>query len=225
MSIIFEERPSDSPYIDTVMRGWTVGNGSQIRPSEVHWHLVFSRYHGRVHPLVVGPWADSGVVSYTEGAQLLWVRFKLGAFMPHLPTRKIRDKETLLPTAGGQSFWLHGSTWQYPDYENVETFVERLAREEALRRDPVVEGALRGRNPEMSPRTLRHRFSQATGLSQGHIYQFERAQRAEELLRQGVPIVEAVFEAGYYDQAHLTRSLKRFIGHTPAQVARLGEPE
>ena len=30
----------------------------------------------------------------------------------------------------------------------------------------------------------------------------------------------AAHQAGYYDQAHLTRSLKRWIGQTPARVGR-----
>jgi AraC-like DNA-binding protein len=29
-----------------------------------------------------------------------------------------------------------------------------------------------------------------------------------------------VHQAGYYDQAHLTRSLKRLIGQTPARIQR-----
>jgi AraC-like DNA-binding protein len=35
-----------------------------------------------------------------------------------------------------------------------------------------------------------------------------------------VGILDAVHEAGYFDQAHLTRSLKRLIGQTPGQIAR-----
>ena len=31
---------------------------------------------------------------------------------------------------------------------------------------------------------------------------------------------DVAYEAGYYDQAHLTRSLQRFIGQTPAGIAR-----
>jgi methylphosphotriester-DNA--protein-cysteine methyltransferase len=57
-------------------------------------------------------------------------------------------------------------------------------------------------------------------LTQLHIYQAERARRAEALLRQGVSILDTVFEAGYYDQPHLTRSLKQFIGHTPGQIVQ-----
>lgn len=184
--------------------------------------MVLLRLYGKAQLLVVGPWTSSGVITYTAGAELLWIQFKLGAFMPHLPVRDYRDVETILPGAASQSFWLKGSAWQYPDYENVETFVSRLAREEVLVRDPVVDTALRGHpQEEISSRTVRHRFLQATGVTQGQIRQMKRAQQALVLLEQGVPILDAVFEAGYFDQPHLTRSLKRFTGYTPAQITHL----
>jgi hypothetical protein len=41
-------------------------------------------------------------------------------------------------------------------------------------------------------------------------------------LRAGTAIADVVFGAGYYDQPHLTRSLRQLIGHTPAEVARGG---
>jgi methylphosphotriester-DNA--protein-cysteine methyltransferase len=128
------------------------------------------------------------------------------------------DSQTVLPEAAGrEAFWLHGSAWQFPDFENVETFVDRLAREGTLVYDPLVEAALNDQPQQVSSRTLRHRFLRATGLSRDHIRQFERARRAASLLGQGLPILDTVYEAGYFDQPHLTRELKRFIGKTPAQ--------
>ena len=69
----------------------------------------------------------------------------------------------------------------------------------------------RGRRPqqELSPRTLRHYFLRATGLTQDAVLQVERANRAMVLLRQGVPIPDVVHQEGYFDQSHMTRSLKR----------------
>jgi hypothetical protein len=224
MSILYEERTSDSPFIETIMRGRTMSGGSQIRPSEVHWHMVFARYQGRVHPVFVGPWTTAGVVSYTEGAEVLWIKFRLGAFMPHLPPRDFLDVETTLPGAASDTFWLNGSAWQFPDYNNAETFIDRLVHEEVLVHDPVVQAILQGQPPKMAPRTVRHRFLRATGLTQLHIFQAERAQRAEALLEQGGSILDTVYEAGYSDQPHLTRSLKKFIGHTPGQIVRMNEP-
>jgi len=123
MSIIYEERLSDSPYVETITQGRTASDGSTIRPAEISWHMVFVRVKGRAHPLVVGPLTTAGVASWGEGAEILWIKFKLGVFMPHLSTRTLLDMETRLPGAASNSFWLKGSAWQFPDYENVETFV------------------------------------------------------------------------------------------------------
>lgn len=217
MSIIYKERLSDSPYIDTIMQGQTVSEGSTIRPAESGWHMVFVRHNRDRQPLIVGPWTTSGVASWGEGSEILWIRFKLGVFMPHLPPKKFLDTEIALPDASSKSFWLNSSSWQYPNYENVETFIERLVREEVLVQDPIISAALQDQLPEMSLRTVRHRFRQATGLTQSHIHQLKRAQQAAERLQQGVPILDAVYETGYFDQPHLTRSLKQYIGKTPKQ--------
>jgi hypothetical protein len=224
MSIIFEERSSDSLYIDRVTHGWTTGVGSVIRPSEFHWHMVFTRHQGCLYPIFVGPLTTAGVVSYTEGAEILWVTFSLGAFMPHLPPRDYLNTETILPGAASQSFWLKSSVWQLPDYDTVEPFVDRLVREGVLVYDPVVSAVLHGRPQAIASRTLRYRFLRATGLTQLHIYQAERAQRAEALLQQGVSIIDAVYELGYFDQPHMTRALKQFVGRTPGKIIQTSVP-
>jgi hypothetical protein len=225
MSLIVEARPSDSPYIEAVMRGWTLGDGSSIRPAEVNWHMVFVKHSGGTRALAVGPWTTSGQAAWGKGAEILWIKFKLGAFLPHLPTKKYRDGEISLPdAASSRRFWLKSAAHEVPDFENVETFIERLARDEELVRDPVVHAALEDQLPEMSPRTVRHRFLQATGLTQNYIRQFERARLAEALLRQGTPILDTVFQSGYFDQPHLTRALRQFLGYTPAQILAEREP-
>lgn len=225
MSLIFEERQSDSPYVETVTQGYTAVSGSTIRPAESHWHMVFVKVNGRTHSLAVGPWTTSGVASWGEGAEILWVQFSLGTFMPHRPTRKLLNAEMNLPSACHNAFWLHSSTWQLPNFDNVETFVNWLVREELLVSDSVVNTVLQDRKPDVSSRTVRHRFLQATGLSHNYIRQMKRAQEATALLEQGVPILDVVYELGYYDQPHLTRSLKQFIGYTPGQVASINPPE
>ena len=226
MSLFYEERLSDSPYIETITHGWTVSDGSTIRPGEIHWHIVLTKHSGQTYPIVVGPWTTAGEASWGAGAEILWIKFKLGTFMPHLPTRNFLDREIVMPEAACQSFWLNSSIWQFPDFENVDTFVDWLVRDEVLVRDPVVTAALQDQlQPESVPaRTLRHRFVHATGVTQSHIRQMKRAQQAAALLEKGASILDTVFEAGYFDQPHLTRSLKQFIGYTPAQIIRMNDP-
>src|SRR2546423_1905696 len=114
MTIIHEARSSDSPYVETIIRGWTTSNGCQIRPAESHWHMVFVNLKGRMHPIVVGALPTSGLATYGEGAELLWIKFKLGTFMPHLPVRNYLNVETFLPRASRHSFWLNSTAWEYP---------------------------------------------------------------------------------------------------------------
>jgi AraC-like DNA-binding protein len=216
MTIISEQRYSDSPYIESIARGWTVSEGSS---------MVFVSHPGGVRPLIVGPHTSSGMAFWGEGAEILWIKLKLGTFMPHLPARDYVDSEQALPEEPGKRFWFKGAVRPFPEYENVEAFIERLVREDDLLHDPLVSAALQEEPHESSARTMRHRFLRATGQTQKHIRQYERAQRAATLLREGVPILDTVFAAGYFDQPHLTRSLKRFLGYTPAQIIRDSQPE
>lgn len=157
------------------------------------------------------------------GTEFFGIRFKVGTVMPHLPASALVDGDVDLPDASSKSFWLNGSAWQFPSYENADTFVERLAREDLLARDPVVESALHGQLKDLSIRTARRHFLRTTGLTQKTIYQIERARYATVLLREGMSILDVVHAAHYFDQPHLTRSLKHFIGQTPSQIMQKNE--
>jgi AraC-like DNA-binding protein len=96
--------------------------------------------------------------------------------------------------------------------------VQWLVRDGLLVADPAVHAALRGEAAGSSVRTLQRHFLRATGITHSMIRQIERARYAALLLRGGVSIPDAAREAGYFDQPHLTRSMKQFIGQTPAQL-------
>lgn len=221
MSFTNEGRLSDSPYIESIWRGQAGVDCFPNCPAEGRWHMLLLRERGKVQFSVAEPMTIAHTVSHAEGVEWLVVKFKLGTYMPHLPTRKLVDSSLVLPDATRQSFWLNGSTWQTPDFNNVETFVEWLAHDDLLVRDPVVTAALQDHPLAMPARTLRHRFLRVTGLTQSHIRQIERAQQAVNLLEQGVSILDTVSHIGYADQPHLTRSLKRYMGQTPAQITPL----
>jgi methylphosphotriester-DNA--protein-cysteine methyltransferase len=142
-----------------------------------------------------------------------------------MPTRNLPDRETVLPAASPHSYWLAGSAWQFPDYDNADTFVDQLVRAEVLVRDPDIHAALHDQLEDVPARTMRDRFRRACGLTQSHIRQMKRAQHAQALLQQRVSILDTVYEAGYFDQPHLTRSLKQFLGYTPAQIVSIHKSE
>jgi len=135
------------------------------------------------------------------------------------------DAEVKLPVVSRNSFSLSGYAWQLPDYDNADTFVDWLVRKDLLARDPVVDAALQGQLQDRDLRTIQRRFLRATGLTQSAVRQIERARSATRLLQQCTSILDTVLEDGYFDQPHLTRSLKHFIGQTPAQILQKSRPE
>jgi len=226
MNFSFDERPSDSPFVEKVWWAQSERSGSFISTAASHWEMVITTYQGKTTLTVRGPETKATPADCPADAEFFGIVFKLGAFMPHLPARNLLDrKDAILPEATSQSFWLHGSAWQFPDFENADTFVARLVRAGLLAHEPVVEAVLQNRPLELSLRSIQRRFLHATGLTRGTLDQIERARQAVTLLGQGLSIADAVYQAGYADQPHLTRSLKHFIGQTPAQIIRANGSE
>ncbi len=226
MDLVCEERPSDSPLVETIWRSQSDYSGSFISMAESQYSLVVTKYRHRTFLTLRGP-ATNAVPAYNPpDAEFFGIQFRAGVFMPDIPASMVLERHDLsLPEASGDSFWLNGSVWQYPDYDNADTFVEHLVRQGILVRDPVVEAVLVGQPAGTSIRTVRRRFLGATGLTHGSIYQIDRARYATALLKQGLSVLDTVYQAGYYDQPHLTRSLKRYVGLTPAQITDAGRRE
>jgi len=227
MDLTCDERPSDSPLVERVWRRQGESSGSSfISMAETHWVMVVTKQGDMTVLTVHGPETKATRAYALPGAEYFAIMFKPGTFMPILPARIAVDRRDVdLPEATNRSFWLNGSAWEFPDFENADTFVDRLVRNGLLVRDPVVEAVLRGLPVKMSSRTMQRHFLQATGLTYTTARQIERARYAVTLLKQDVSILDAVHEAGYFDQPHLTRSLKHFVGLTPAQIIDKGRSE
>jgi hypothetical protein len=219
MQTFFEGRESDSPYIHMIWRGHTGLNYTATCPAEPRWNLFLVKQNDEVKVSVEGPLSQALHKFRRDESDFLVIKFRLGTFFPRLPVTNLVDGDAHLPEGASQSFWLDGSTWEFPTFENAETFVDRLVREDVLVIDPVVNGVLENQPQYVSDRTLRRRFLYTTGLTPKALQQIERAQQAATLLEQGGSILDTVYATGYADQPHLTRSLKRFYGQTPAEIA------
>jgi hypothetical protein len=221
-----QERPSDSSFVQMIWITQSERSGSFISTAAIHWEMVLMRYQGKTTFTLRGPETKAAPAPIPAQAEWLGITFQLGTFMPDFPPGGLLDRQDVnLPDASGKSFWLGGSAWEYPTYENADTFVNRLVREGLLARDPLVHEVMQDYPPDFSPRTLQYRFQRATGLTHKTIQQIQRARQAATLLEQGCPILDTVYELGYFDQSHLTNSLRRFIGQTPAQIAYALQPE
>ena len=222
MSIIFDEdRASDSPFVERVWRCHSEGSGPFIAVASGHWELVVTRLQGELTVSLHGPETRPREVYCPPDGDWLAIRFKSGTFMPQVPTARLLDgQDMVLPGAWRRSFRLNGSVWQVPSFDNAETFVARLAKAGIIARDPAVAAALQGDVQALSRRSVQRHFLHATGMTYAALRQIERARYATILLRRGVSVSDVVHEAGYFDQAHMTRGLRSLIGLTPAMIAR-----
>lgn len=189
MELVFDLRPTSSSFVEMFWYTRSERAGAFTSTADSTWELVITTVNGRTMVTARGPETRASHADYPAEADFFGITFKPGAFMPHLPLKTLLDRrDVTLPAASHQSFWLHGSVWELPTFDNADVFVKRLIRQEILVRDPVVEATMAGHTPALSLRALQYRFVQATGLPHKTIQQIERARRAVALLEQGTPI-------------------------------------
>ena len=221
MNFLFEAYSLDSSLIASVWRSCSPEAGRYISVAASHWSFMFAKRQGRIYVDVCGPETRATFKTFSAGSDVYGINFKAGVFMPQLPTSSLVDARLQLPHASDRAFWLHDSALPIPKFEDAEAFAERLARAGLLVRDPVVSASLRGEPLRLSARALQYRFVKSTGLTQKTIWQIERVRQAALMLEQGVAIADTVYQLGYFDQAHLTRSLKQLYGQSPTRVAQV----
>lgn len=214
-----QDRASDHPFVEKVWRCHTDRGDRFLSIAANSFEMVFTRLRRKSFLTLRGPETTTTPFDCPEEGQWVGIRFKPGTFMPRFLPGSLRDhNDVTLPPATGQSFWLNGSALEYPSFDNAESLVKRLTKLDILSRDPIVEDTLLRRPRELSLRSGQRHFLRSTGVTYATFRQIERARYATILLRDGVPILDVVSRLGYFDQAHLTRSLKRFIGETPSEI-------
>ncbi|MBL1073786.1 helix-turn-helix domain-containing protein [Nocardia sp. 2] len=182
------------------------------------WGLVFWEQRGVAHAAVTGPESRCGTAPVPEGADFVGIQFAVGTSLRMIAAPALVDSGLQLPDVSGRGFWLDGSRWETPGLDDAEALVERLVRGGVLVRDPLVAQTLRGQSPAATERTIERRFRAATGLTQGAVRQIGRARTAAILLATGEQPGVVVDKLGYYDEPHLARALRRFVGRTAGQL-------
>jgi hypothetical protein len=157
---------------------------------------------------------------HQAGDELLVVAFKPEVYLPRLPGHKTFQLGVVRPVERERSFWIDSDRLEVPGFDNVEQLIAAMARKGLIERDPVVARALQGASPRLDQRSIQRHFAAVTGLSFKGFQQIARAREAAGLLRAGRSPSEVAAALAFTDQSHMTHSLKRFLGQTPAQLAK-----
>src|SRR5262249_51756609 len=150
MFLVFEDRLSDSPFVERVWRSHSERADTFHSIAASHWEMVVTRLKGKTTLRVRGPETRATTIECPAEGDWVGIRFKLGTFMPLLPARDLSDRrDVTLPGATSRYFWLNGSAWEYPDFENAETFVKRLVRDGLIAGDHPVSAAFKGQRRDL----------------------------------------------------------------------------
>ena len=219
----FDTRPSTSSLLAMT---WTTHtepdpDAEFLSNAVSNWEMVVTRQWGDGWVTLRGPETKASPAGIPAEAEFLGVVFAHGTFMPQLDMRRLVDSSVTFPLVSDEAFWFDGEAWEVPRAHNADVFVERLVRAGLLVHDPVAAAAVQDDDAVdgLSTRSVERRVARATGLTRGTIRQIARAEQAVELLGAGVAALEVVRRLEFADQPHLTRSLKRFVGLTPSQIA------
>jgi AraC-like DNA-binding protein len=184
----------------------------------VRWGLVFWAQAGRAYASITGPETRTGTAPVPEGATFTGIEFAVGTSLRAVPTPALVDGGVELPDTTRRTFRLDGARWETPGPDDAEALVARLVRAGTVVRDPLIAELLRGHRPAVSERTVERRFRAATGLTRGAVRQIARARTAAELLAGGDPAADVVAKLDYFDEPHLARALRCYVGRTAGQL-------
>src|SRR4051812_27413931 len=191
---------------------------------------------------VAGPDTQANVIGLAEGTLTVGIRFRPGrapGFL-RMDAQELTDQSVGLDALwGADAKLLADALASAPSVEGKQAILEAalLERLEEVREvDPDVDAALDvivaapsqtrigalSRDLNISERHLRRRFEQAIGYGPktfGRVLRFRAFLSLVE--EHGYSIAQAAAEAGYADQAHLTRECNDLAGLPPAELLKV----
>lgn len=118
-----------------------------------------------------------------------------GTLLRHFGTESLRSTQTKTRPVAVQAMEM------MTDMKGAGLSLDDLSRETGVSRYSVIRAV-----------------SGATGLTPSAFMLQTRVNHAKQLIRSGVPLAEAALDAGFSDQAHLTREMKKRWGVTPGKL-------
>lgn len=196
-----------------------VADGVYLATPDGAWDfIVMIQADGSRSIAIAGQATKSAHVPYQAGTGGVVVSFAPNAYLPHIPGEKLVDTMEFLPNADADHFTYQGHVFDFPTFENAEEVVNEMIAEGLIFSDELIRSLQEGAPRAASTRAFQRHFLKATGLTQKQFQQIKRAQEAVVLLKEGKKPIEVAADAGYSDQPHLAKSLKKIMESKPSSV-------
>ena len=212
---MWRERQSNSRFVESVWESCAPVATSRTVIADPCSSLALVKNNDAMRVVLAGPKTKPHDIQVPAGSRYTTIRFKPGVSFKGVSLHELTDASLLFMADAKARFQFEGAYLQFPHFDKIEQFVDALYEQGYLEfKDP--EDATRA-----SPRTYSRYIQRVTGLSPHQLYQLQRMHEALRLLKQGVSAVDVAAELAFVDQSHLTRSSKRFLGHTPKHSSQL----
>jgi AraC-like DNA-binding protein len=223
VGLIKTVRASDSPYLKAVTLYRCDEPADDLAVPDESWDLVVMKHEGRVSVLLTGQTTRAVPLTFSPGDEFLTLSFRASSFLRVRSAEELLDQGQILPVFASRDFRLGADSIEIPHFDNADDLAARLAKLGILESDDLVEGVLSGRPLAASERSVQRHFQRTTGMTSHAFYQIRRAHDAVSRLTAGTSAADAALDAGYSDQPHMIRSLKRILGQTPTEILK-GRP-
>jgi AraC-like DNA-binding protein len=169
--------------------------------------------------VVAGPATGPVFATVPANTAAMGVRFRVGAAGAALGIPAVEVLDATVPL---DAIWGAEMTERVGDDPRVETLAQLVRARAMGQPDALVRAAATGADPNLGARQLRRRFADAVGYGPKTLQRILRFQRFLALAQTGTDLARLAIEAGYADQAHLTRECSRLAGLPPAALLAAG---
>lgn len=214
-----KRRTSESPYIDAVWQSVAISDGTYLVTPDGSWDLITAlEPDGQRVTFITGQATKAQRLFYKAGQRSVVISFAAGAYLRPFRGALFAGNYSMLTMPDDLHFELGGQTFPLPTFENAEALINQMVERGIVASDEVVEGVMRGTPKAASRRSVERHFKTTTGLSPKKLADIRRAQAAVRMLKAGKDPATTAAEAGYYDQPHMSKELKRLMDSLPSDV-------
>jgi hypothetical protein len=218
MIVDFKIRESPSPHIDNIWQATLKGSGSLDLPAKAHWDILITKGIPGVRVTLSGPTLRPETILYNEiEAEYIGIQLSKGRYIH--PENLQKEGNSYIVPWHDEHIRLGSSTAEIPTYENVGQFVDEIIAKRVILEDAIVSSHVQKTEGSTKPaRTVQRHYQDALGLTPKNVQQIMRAQEAYALLSNGQPPTTVAYDLEYADQAHMSKSLTKFLGLNPSQI-------
>src|SRR3982074_2485510 len=109
MFLSFEDRLSDSPFVERIWRSRSERAGTFLSVAASHFEMAVTRHRGKTFLTLRGPETAATLAECPADGEWLGIRFKLGTFIPALlPGNLLDRRDVTLAGEGRRAFRVRG---------------------------------------------------------------------------------------------------------------------